>query len=177
MGAIASPTLLNSEHDTAQFNAGSSSLNEWLYKRALKNQATGASRTFVICESNRIIGYYALATGSVERLAAPGSIARNMPEPIPVIVLGRLAVDAQYQGRRLGAALLKDAMLRTLTIAQNVGVRGLLVHAISEEAKQFYLSYGFQASPIEPMTLLLSVQHLKGYFKDLVYNPKEEGYK
>lgn len=166
MGEIASPTLLSAGHDTAQFNCGSSSMDEWLNKRALRNQDTGASRTFVICEGTRVIGYYALATGSVERLVAPGSIARNMPEPIPVIVLGRLAVDTQYQGRRLGAALLKDAMLRTLSIAQNVGVRGLLVHAISEEAKQFYLSYGFQGSPIEPMTLLLSVQHLKGYFKD-----------
>ena len=164
MGVIVSPTLLNSEHVTAPFNCGTSSLDEWLNKRALKNQGTGASRTFVICESNRVIGYYALATGSVERLIAPGSIARNMPEPIPVIVLGRLAVDTQYQGRRLGAALLKNAMLRTLSIAQNVGVRGLLVHAISEEAKQFYLSYGFQVSPNEPMTLLLSVQHLKRLF-------------
>ena len=148
------------------FNCGTSSLDEWLNKRALKNQDTGASRTFVVCESNRIIGYYALATGSVERLIAPGSMARNMPDPMPVIVLGRLAVDAQYQGRRLGAALLKDAILRTLSIVQNVGIRGLLVHAISEEAKRFYLRYGFQVSLIEPMTLLLSVANLKGYFKD-----------
>lgn len=165
MGVIVAPALLNSEHDTAPFNCGSSSLDEWLNKRALKNQATGASRTFVICESDRIIGYYALATGSVERLIAPGSMARNMPDPIPVIVLGRLAVDAQYQRRRLGAALLKDAMLRTLSVAQNVGTRGLLVHAISEDAKRFYLRYGFQVSPIEPMTLLLSAAQLKGYFK------------
>ena len=166
MGAIASPTLLNSDHNTAQFNCGTLSLDEWLKKRALKNQSNGASRSFVICENNRVIGYYALATGSVERLIASGAIARNMPEAIPVIVLGRLAVDVQYQGQRLGSALLKDAMLRTLSIARNVGVRGLLVHAISEEAKQFYLSYGFQLSPVEPMTLLLSVKHLKGYFKD-----------
>jgi len=127
----------------------------------MKNQSNGASRSFVICENNQVIGYYALATGSIERLIAPGAIARNMPEPIPVIILGRLAVDVQHQGQRLGAALLKDAMLRTLSIAQNVGVRGLLVHTISEEAKQFYLSYGFQPSPVEPMTLLLPVHHLK----------------
>lgn len=111
-----------------------------------------------------MIGYYALATGSVERVIAPGSIARNMPEPIPVILLGRLAVDTQYQGQRLGSSLLKDAMLRTLSIARNAGVRGLLVHSISSEAKRFYTSYGFQVSPVEPMTLLLSVQYLKSQF-------------
>ena len=164
MGAITSPTLLTSEHDVAPFCCGIPSLDDWLQKRALKNQGSDSIRTFVICKNQRVIGYYALATGSVERLSAPGAIPRNVPEPIPVIVLGRLAVDAQYQGQRLGGALLKDAMLRTLTIAQNVGVRGLLVHSISKQAKQFYASYGFQASPVEPMTLLLSVQHLKNHF-------------
>ena len=164
MGAITSPTVLTSEHDVAPFCCGIPSLDDWLQKRALKNQGSNASRTFVICMNHRVIGYYALATGSVERLIAPGAIARNMPEPIPVIILGRLAIDAQYQGQRLGGALLKDAMLRTLSIAQNVGVRGLLVHSISKQAKQFYLSYGFQVSPVEPMTLLLPVQHIKSHF-------------
>lgn len=156
--------MLTSEHDVAPFCCGIPSLDDWLQKRALKNQGSNASRTFVICMNHRVIGYYALATGSVERLIAPGAIARNMPEPIPVIVLGRLAIDARYQRQRLGGALLKDAMLRTLSIAQNVGVRGLLVHSISKQAKQFYLSYGFQVSPVEPMTLLLSVQHIKSHF-------------
>ena len=160
------PALLNSSHNTANFNCATLSLDDWLIKRALKNQSYGASRTFVICGNNRVIGYYALATGSVERVVAPGSISRNMPESIPVIILGRLAVDIQYQGKRLGGALLKDAMLRTLSIARNVGVRALLVYAISEEAKSFYLSYGFQPSPIESMTLMLSVKHLRNYFKD-----------
>lgn len=163
MGVIISPTLLNGDHDTTLFNCGNDTLNEWLKKRALKNQSYGASRSFVICQNNRVIGYYALASGSVERLFAPGAITRNMPEPIPVTVLGRLAVEVQYQGQRLGVALLKDAMLRTLSIAQNVGVRAMLVHAISEQAKRFYLGYGFQESPADPMTLLLSMRHLKAY--------------
>lgn len=136
-------------------------MNEWLKKRSLKNQSSGGSRSFVICQNDQVIGYYALATGSVERLIAPKAIARNMPEPIPVIVLGRLAVDVKHQGQRLGVALLKDAMLRTLSIAKNVGVRAILVHAISQEAKRFYLEYGFQESPANPMTLLLSIQRLK----------------
>ena len=129
--------MLTSEHDVAPFCCGIPSLDDWLQKRALKNQGSNASRTFVICKNRRVIGYYALATGSVERLIAPGAIARNMPEPIPLIVLGRLAIDARYQRQRLGGALLKDAMLRTLSIAQNVGVRGLLVHSISKRQNSF----------------------------------------
>ena len=108
-----------------------------------------------------MVGYYALATGSVERNIATGNFSRGMPEPIPVIVLARLVIDKNYQGKRLGAALLKDTMLRTVTIANNVGIRGLLVHAISEDAKRFYLKYGFQESPMDPMTLLLTVNNIK----------------
>lgn len=161
MAKITQPAPLKEKHNIDDFNCGVSSLDEWLKKRALKNQNQGASRTFVSCDENRVVGYYALATGSVERVVSPGAIARNMPSPIPVIVLGRLAVDSGFQGKRLGAHLLKDAILRTLSIAQQVGVRCLLVHAISESAKNFYLEYGFQESPIEPMTLFLSIQQAK----------------
>jgi predicted N-acetyltransferase YhbS len=127
----------------------------------MKNQSSGASRTFVICQDNQVVGYYALASGSVERMASPKSIARNMPEPIPVMVLGRLAIDARMQGQRLGSALLKDALLRTLSVSKNVGIRAILVHAISEDAKRFYVGYGFQVSPIDPMTLMLPVRHIE----------------
>lgn len=161
MGKITAPDLLSPEHDLGSFNSGNATLDEWLLKRALKNQESGASKIFVVCDDNRVVGYYALATGSVERDIATGNFSRGMPEPIPVIVLGRLAIDQSYQGQQLGAALLKDAMLRTVTIANNVGVRGLLVHVISEDAKRFYLKYGFQESPMEPMTLLLSVKIIK----------------
>lgn len=160
---ISAPAPLCSDHETTRFNCGNDTLNDWLIKRALKNQDSGASRTFVINSNGRVIGYYALASGSVERLAAPGSIARNMPEPVPVVVLGRLAVDVDFQGHRLGAALLKDAMLRTLAVSHEVGIRAMLVHAISDEAKQFYRRYGFQESPVDAMTLMLSVQKLKAH--------------
>ena len=163
MGVISTPAPLCSDHDTTRFNCGNDTLNDWLIKRALKNQDSGTSRTFVINSNKRVIGYYALASGSVERLAAPGSVARNMPEPVPVVVLGRLAVDVDYQGHRLGAALLKDAMLRTLAVSHEVGIRAMLVHAISDEAKQFYRRYGFQESPIDAMTLMLSIQQLKAH--------------
>ncbi len=165
MGIVSAPAILDGTHDVADFCCHNEILDAWLKKRALKNQDRGASRTFVICDDDAVIGYYALASGSVEWLMAPKAIARNMPEPIPVIVLARLAVDERYQGKRLGAALLKDAMLRTVTIAQNVGIRALMVHAISPSAKDFYLSYGFQVSLVDPMTLLISVVNLKKQLK------------
>lgn len=161
MGEIGAPSLLLPDHDLAQFNSGNETLDEWLKKRALKNQMIGASRTFVIDDNNQVVvGYYALATGSVERVAAQGNFARGMPEPIPVIVLARLAIDQRYQGQRLGGFLLKDAMQRALNVSNQVGVRGVLVHAISEEAKRFYLRYGFVESPFEPMTLMISMKTL-----------------
>jgi len=166
LGEITAPALLTPEHDLEAFDSGNATLDEWLITRALKNQDSGASRTFVICDDGKVIGYYALATGSVERDVATSNFSRGMPEPIPVIVLGRLAIDKNYQGKRLGAALLKDVMLRTVTISQNVGVRGLLVHAISEDAKRFYMKYGFQECPTEPMTLLISVKNIKSHIAD-----------
>lgn len=161
MGISTPPTALTVSHEVSEFDCGNDSLNDWLIKRALKNQNSGASRTFVICQDNRVVGYYALASGSVERMASPKSIARNMPEPIPVMVLGRLAIDVRMQAQRLGSALLKDALLRTLSVSKNVGIRAILVHAISGDAKRFYLGYGFQTSPIDPMTLMLPVRHIE----------------
>lgn len=139
-------------------------LFEWLIRRPLKNQQSGASRTYVICKENRVIAYYALASGSIERLIASKTIARNMPDPIPVTVLGRLAVDLQYQGQRFGAALLKNAILRTVSVSRSIGVRAILVHAITEDAKRFYANYGFKESPINKMTLMLSLQQIKTHF-------------
>lgn len=161
MGKITAPAPLSVEHNIKSFNCGDDFLNEWLLKRAQKNQHTGASRTFVVCSDSDVIGYYSLASGSVERISAPGNISRNMPDPIPVIVLGRLAIDMNFQGKRLGCALLKDAMLRTISISLDIGIRALLVHSISEEAKRFYLAFGFQESKFDDMTLFLSIDHLK----------------
>jgi len=161
---ISTPESLHGDHDVDQFDCGNKTLNEWLTRKALKNQRNGASRTFVICSENRVIGYYAVASGSVERLIAPKPISRNMPDPVPVIVLGRLAIDLHFQGQRLGAALLKDAILRTLSVSRNIGVRAMLVHAISEDAKRFYRAYGFKESPINALTLMLSLKQIKSHF-------------
>ncbi|MBL1142062.1 MAG: GNAT family N-acetyltransferase [Proteobacteria bacterium] len=161
MGIISCPAALQESHQSHEFDCESNSLNEWLAKRAIKNQDSGASRTFVICSQNKVIGYYTLASGSVERLSSPKSISRNMPESIPVTVLGRLAIDKQFQQQRLGSALLKDAIQRTTLIAKDVGVRALLVHALDDQAKAFYLQYGFIESPIDSLTLFLSCKQFR----------------
>jgi len=125
----------------------------------MANQGSGASRTFVILdESGRVAGYYALAAGAVALRDATGSVRRNMPDPIPVMVLARLAVDRDWQGRSIGASLLKDAVLRCLAVAEIAGLAALLVHARDERAKAFYLRYGFAPSPTDAMTLTLRLR-------------------
>ena len=161
MGVDKAPAPLALGHQTAKFDCGNETLNDWLKKHALRNQDSGASRTFVICQGEVVVGYYALASGSVERISAPATIARNMPEAVPVMIPGRLAVDLTNQGQGLGAALLKDALLRTLSVAQNAGIRAVLVHAISEDAKRFYLRYGFRVSHVDAMTLMLPIHRIK----------------
>ena len=127
----------------------------------MQNQGSGASRTFVACDDDRIAGYYALAAGAIAPDAATGRFRRNMPDPVPVAVLGRLAIDKAYQGRGLGRALFRDAALRVQVAAESIGIRGMLVHAISEEARAFYLTLGLIESPLEPMTLMTTVADLK----------------
>jgi GNAT superfamily N-acetyltransferase len=156
---VTAPEPLAACHETGGFACGVPSLDDWLKKQALKNEVSGASRTYVVCESGsrNVVGFYALATGSVARKQAPGRISRQMPEPVPVAVLGRLAVDERWHGGGIGSGLLKDAVIRTMAAARNGGIRALLVHALDEQAKAFYLEHGFIESPIEPMTLMLSL--------------------
>ena len=157
MGIITAPEPIDSAHHLDGFDCGVPVLNEWLKRQALPNEISGASRTFVACTDRRVIGFYALATGSVRRSEAPGKIKRRMPEPIPVMVLGRLAVDLSWQRKGVGLGLLKDAILRTSTVSKQAGIRALVAHALSEEAKNFYLSQGFQKSPLNQMTVMLGI--------------------
>ncbi|MDO5626405.1 MAG: GNAT family N-acetyltransferase [Pseudomonadota bacterium] len=153
---LSAPQPLTAAHDLDGFACGEASLDEWLKRRALTNQLSGASRTFVVTDPHaRVCGYYALAAGAVAHHAATSSVRRNMPDPVPVMVLARLAVDHRAQGMKLGAALLQDAVHRAVAVSQNAGVRALLVHALHERARQFYVHYGFQASPQHPLTLML----------------------
>jgi len=156
--AIGAPEKLSPEHDIASFDSGTPALDDWLRRRALPNQESGASRTYVIRAGKRVIGYYALAAGAVAQAEATGRTRRNMPDPIPVMVLGRLAVDSVYRNRGLGRALLRDAILRTMQAADIAGIRALLVHAMSEDAKRFYQRCGFQPSPVDPMTLMITLR-------------------
>jgi predicted N-acetyltransferase YhbS len=139
------------------FDCGVPVLDEWLKRQAFPNETSGASRTFVTCVDRRVIGFYALATGSVRRCEAPGRIKRKMPDPIPVMVLARLAVDLRHQGKGVGPGLLKDAILRTLNVSKQAGIRAIMVHALSKKAKDFYAHHGFLESPLNQMTLMLSI--------------------
>lgn len=156
-GEITAPEKLTPKHNVSAFDSGVPQLDDWLKRRALSNEQSGASRTYVVCSGERVIGYYALANGAVAHAEATGRVRRNMPQPIPVMVLGRLAIDRAYHGRGLGAGLLRDAILRTLQAAGIAGIRAILVHAISEDAKKFYESHGFSPSPADPMTLMITV--------------------
>lgn len=160
---LSAPQPLVATHVVADFASGETSLDDWLKRRALPNQLSGASRTFVVTRADgHVVGYYALAAGAVAHETGTSAVRRNMPDPVPVMVLARLAVDHRAQGRQLGGALLQDAVRRSLAVAQNVGVRALLVHALHEPARQFYEHYGFQPSPQHPMTLMLRLNSVKG---------------
>lgn len=158
---ISEPVALTADHDLHDFDCGVPMLNDWLVRRALNNQDNGASRIFVACQDERVIAYYALAMGAAELAAASGRFRRNMPDPIPVAVLGRLAVDQRFHGRRLGQFMLRDAVLRVMGAAEIIGVRGMLVHAASEAAKAFYRRNGFEEAPDQPMTLMATLADLR----------------
>ena len=155
------PSPITADQELAHFDSGELSLNEWLKKRAFKNHVTGASRCFVLCAGKDVIGYYSLSAGAISHEAAPKPMRRNMPNPLPVLLLGRLAVDKRYHNQGIGQALLRDAMLRAVNVASDAGVFALLVHTLSDQTKQFYLSRGFVESPLQPMTLLMTIETIR----------------
>jgi GNAT superfamily N-acetyltransferase len=155
------PAPITADQKLADFDSGESSLNEWLKKRAFKNHMSGASRCFVLCAGANVIGYYSLSAGAISHETAPKPMRRNMPGPLPVLLLGRLAVDKRYHNQGIGQALLRDAMLRAVNVAGDAGVFALLVHALSDQAKQFYLSRGFVESPLQPMTLIMTIETIR----------------
>ncbi len=152
---ITTPQPLSEVHERADFDSGEPSLDDWLKRRAAKNQASGSSRTYVVCDGRAVIGYYCLAAGAIGHAEAPSALRRNRPDPVPVLVLGRLAIHKNYQQSGIGTGLLRDAILRAIQAAEIAGITALLVHAISEQARRFYRSRGFIESPIKPMTMCL----------------------
>jgi GNAT superfamily N-acetyltransferase len=151
------PVPLTATHLVTDFDCGVDSLNEWLGKRAWKNQVIGASRTFVVNEGDTILGYYCLSSAAIDRIELPKAKQRNMPDPIPAALIGRLAVDLRYQGRKIGVSLLQDAVCRIVAASQTIGIAYIMVHALDDGAKRFYEKNGFVAIPEQPLTLFLPV--------------------
>ena len=161
MGTLSAPTPLAPHHDVSRFSSGVPALDAWLHRKARLNEARGGARTYVACDGDRVAGFYSLAASSVERLRVSSRVGRNMPEPIPVILLGQLAVDTDYQGRRLGSDLLVDAAQRAHAASDLIGSRAIVVQAIDERAKSFYARFGFRPfSEREPLMLLLRTSEL-----------------
>ncbi|WP_420267144.1 GNAT family N-acetyltransferase [Candidatus Magnetominusculus dajiuhuensis] len=161
------PLPISAAHVLDGFECGEPSLDEWLKKRALKNHASGASRCFVICHGADVIGYYSLSAGAIRYESVTKAMRRNMPDPLPVLLLGRLAIDRRYHNQGLGRALLRDAMIRAVNVSGDAGIFALMVHALSEQAKRFYLSRGFAESPLQPMTLMMTLSTVRSILDEL----------
>jgi GNAT superfamily N-acetyltransferase len=158
------PVALEASHRTEGFQCGVRSLDDWLDKHALQSHRSGGSRVFVTTEAgSEVVGYYALAAGAVMSRDAVARLVRGLAanQPVPVVLLGRLAVDARHQRRHLGRSLLLDAMMRVLQAAELIGIRALLVHAIDEPARTWYAQFGFERSPTHPLQLLLLIKDLR----------------
>lgn len=158
---ISAPEPLAQHHVLDGFDCGEPSLDAWLKRRSAGNQFSGSSRTYVVCSDNAVIGYYCLAAGALGHADATGPMRRNRPDPIPVMLLGRLAVHRLHHQSGLGTALLRDAVGRTLQVAQIAGVAALLAQAISQDAKRFYRSRGFIESPVKPMLMCLMLDTVR----------------
>lgn len=172
MHSLAPPLPISPHHKIIDFDSGEPSLDEWLKKRSMKNQSSGASRCFVLCETAlKVIGFYSLSAGAINQESAPKAMRRNRPNPLPVLLLGRLAIDTNYHNKGLGSALLRDAMIRAVSVAGDAGIFAMLVHALSEPAKRFYLSRGFVESPFEPMTLIMTLETVRSILAETLYTP------
>lgn len=155
---LSAPVPLTSEHDLSGFDCGEPALNDWLLERALKNESR-FSRTYVVCEGNRVVAYFCISAGAVDRAAAPGRLRRNAPDTIPVSVIGRLAVSRSHAGKGLGADILADALRRIAVASQSIGIGAVLVHAKDDAAKRFYLSCAeFIEYPKDSRTLFLPIE-------------------
>jgi hypothetical protein len=155
---LSAPVPLTADHDLSDFDCGVPALNDWLRQRALKNESR-FSRTYVVCDGNRVVAYFSISAGAVERAAAPGKVRRNAPTTIPVSVIGRLAVSRDYAGRGLGADILSDGLRRIAVASQCIGIGAVLVHAKDDQAKRFYMACAeFIEYPADSRTLFLPIE-------------------
>ena len=156
---VGAPQALHAKHRLGDFNCGKPALNDWLVRHAMQAQASGSARTCVVVEGDRVVGYFSLAVGQADAMEVPDRIRKGMGSyPIPVVILARLAVSLQDQGKGIGIGMVQEAIRRTMAIAEQAGVRALLTHSIDEEASRFYRRFGFESSPIREQQLLLLVK-------------------
>ena len=164
MSRFRDPQPLDSEHRVNGFECGVGSLDIWLVRHARAAAGAGSARTYVVIDSDqeRVVGYHALTVGSIDHAEATGRAKKGMPRhPIPVMLLARLAVDKSVQGKGLGLFLLRDAMCRAVSVADQAGVRLLLVHAVNDGARAFYQRFGFEPSPTDPMNMHLLIKEIR----------------
>ena len=162
MTALGGIEKLQKEHDLDEFDCGKEGLNDFLKRRAWENQQGNSAQTYVAADGKRVLGYYSLAAGAVTHQEAPARVTKGQARhPIPIVLLARLAVDQSMKGQGVGAALLKDALLRASQAADIVGARALLVHAKDDEAKSFYDHFGFAPSPTDPLHLFLLMKEIR----------------
>lgn len=168
MSGYSAPRPIRETDNLSDFDCGERSLNDYLRERALPNHIRGASRSFVTCRDSIVVGYYALASGAVLRAAVPGKVRRNMPDPVPVILLSRLAVDLHEHGRGLGRHLLRDAIARCVQAAEPIGVRAILVHALHDDARSFYTHFNFEPTVANPPGVVDGGRSVDCYWFELI---------
>ena len=164
--AYTQPEPLAERHFVDSFGCGEPALDDWLKRFARPAQASGSARTYVTTTDGRtVVGYYALAATKVEAAEATARLLKGEPKgrPVPAVLLARLAVDRRHQGASVGRSLLQDAVLRCLQASDSIGVRAMLVHAKHERARGWYARYGFEASPTDPLHLMLLMKDLRAF--------------
>lgn len=160
------PEPLGIQHRLDGFDCGKLALNDWLLRHARQAQGSGSAKTFVVADDDRVAGYFSLTVGQIDTLDAPERIRKGMGQyPLPVVILARLAVSAQDQGRGIGFGLLQDAIRRTMLIAEQAGIRAMLTHPIDEDAARFYTRFGFIASPLREQQLLLLLKDARRWVR------------
>ncbi len=160
------PFPLGAQHRLEGFDCGKPALTEWLLRHARQAQGSGSAKTFVVADDDRVAGYYSLTVGQIDTLEAPERIRKGMGQyPVPVVILARLAVSQQDQGRGIGFGLLQDAIRRTMLIADQAGIRAMLTHPIDEPAARFYTRFGFIESPLREQQLLLLLKDARRWIK------------
>ncbi len=168
------PQRIKSTHIVDNFDCGELSLNDWLKKRAIKNDVDDASRTYVVCCKDRVVAYYSLHLGCIKHSEAVRKVKRNMPDPIPAIVLGRLATDVNHQGKGLAKALIKDMFLRAIQVSDLAGTKAVLVKALNENVSYFYQSFGFVQSKTDPLLLMKAIVEVRASFDEAFVEKEEE---